>query len=495
MKLQTRLLLTSALVAMGTLLAADLVTYSKLKSFLYAQEDRRLDVSHRPIELGLQAGLPVTPRALGIEAPGIFVEVRGVTGELVGHAIARGPGFVPASPRLPSVINAMTPGFGGELRRYFTVASTVTSGPKWRVRTSLLDSGGFLVLAVPLDRVERTLGSLRRTELAVTLLGLLAAAGLAWWAVRRAVRPLAAMASTATRISSGQLDHRVPGAGANTEVGHVATALNDMLDRIQESFAERDASEARLRRFVADASHELRTPISAISAYAELFGRGADKRPDDLAKVMRGIASESGRMKRLVDDLLLLARLDEQPVSAERVPVDVVHLCRAAVESSNLIGPDWPVELRADRGVEVLAEYGPLRQVIDNLLTNVRVHTPKGTRATVTVSIDAGLGVITVTDAGSGLSPDEATHAFERFFRADPSRSRASGGAGLGLAIAARLVRSYDGLIDVRSDPNGATFEVRIPLVSSLATRPTMPAAEVTMLGGDLETSEILTKP
>ena len=465
MRLRTRLLLTSALVAFVALVVAGIVTYSKLRSFLYAQEDRRLELSHRSVEAVLMSGVPYSPRTLGFAAPGLFVETRGVTGERVVSNILRPPGFVTSTPKLPTDINGMTTGSDGELRRFMTVESR-GDGPSWRIRTSLLRTGGFLVLALPLDRVERTLGSLRRTEVAVTVGSILAAALLAWWALRRAVRPLKAMEITAAKISAGDLDHRVTGASANTEVGHVAMALNAMLDRIQASFAERDASNARLRRFVSDASHELRTPIAAVSAYAELFGRGADRRPEDLAKVMRGISSESARMKRLVDDLLQLARLDEGP-PRDPVPVDLERVCEQAVESSKVIAPEWPVTFRSTApGVEVLADENAMRQVLDNLLGNVRVHTPKGTSASVTLSAADGCAVVVVADSGPGLAPAAAARVFERFFRADPSRSRASGGAGLGLAIVAGLVRAFGGSVEVAAQSTGAAFVVRIPLVA-----------------------------
>src|SRR5439155_3799215 len=217
-------------------------------------------------------------------------------------------------------------------------------------------------------------------EVAVTAAALLAAAAFGWWLVRVGLRPLKEVEATADAIADGDLDRRVPGDDAKPEVGRLALAFNTMLGRIQDAFSARDATEARLRRFVADASHELRTPVAAVSAYAELFERGANVRPDDLGRVMTGIRAETARMGDLVEDLLLLARLDEgRPL--ERKPVELVTVAAQAADASRAVGPDWPVHLEASTPVEVTGDSTRLRQVFDNLLGNVRAHTPPGTAA------------------------------------------------------------------------------------------------------------------
>nr|MDQ6928367.1 HAMP domain-containing histidine kinase [Actinomycetota bacterium] len=255
------------------------------------------------------------------------------------------------------------------------------------------------------------------------------------------------------------------------EVGRLARALNTMLERIQAAFRERDAteaelrrSEARLRRFVADASHELRTPVAAVAAYAELFERGASDRPVDLARVMSGIRVETSRMGELVDDLLLLARLDEgRPLEQE--PVELVAVAAQAVDAAVAVGPGWPVRLEAGRPVEVLGDAARLRQVLDNLLGNVRAHTPEGTSVAVRVSSEENGAQVAVSDDGPGMTEDEASHVFERFYRVDQSRSRQHGGAGLGLAIVAAIVKSHGGDVTASASPGaGATFTVRLPL-------------------------------
>jgi len=232
---------------------------------------------------------------------------------------------------------------------------------------------------------------------------------------------------------------------------------------------------------VGDASHELRTPIAAISAYAELFGRGASEQKEDLERLMVGIQSETGRMEHLVADLLLLARLDEgRPM--EMRPVDVVSLCAEAVQTSTTVGPAWPVTFTAPRPIEVIGDATSLRQVIDNLLGNVRSHTPEGTTTQVSVEPDGDAVTVVVADDGPGMTPDQVTHVFERFYRSDPSRSRLHGGAGLGLSIVSAIVAAHGGTVAAASAAGqGTTFTIRLPaappagLPSPTADSPTPP--------------------
>jgi two-component system, OmpR family, sensor kinase len=294
--------------------------------------------------------------------------------------------------------------------------------------------------------------------------------------VRVGLRPLRNIESTAANIAGGELSLRVPQADERTEVGRLGIALNTMLERIEDAFAKQQASEERLRRFVADASHELRTPVSAVSAYAELFERGAQQRPDDLARVLRGVRVETSRMQALIEDLLLLTRLDEgRPL--EREPVELVGLAGEAVEAAQTISGDWPLSLEADEPVEVTGDRMRLREVLDNLLANVRTHTPPGTPTTVRVDAQSGEAVLEVTDEGPGLDADAAARVFERFYRADPSRARDRGGTGLGLAVVAALVEAHGGRVELDTSPgSGATFRVRLPLAATVsAVEPARP--------------------
>jgi two-component system OmpR family sensor kinase len=298
----------------------------------------------------------------------------------------------------------------------------------------------------------------------VSGIALLLVAGFALWLVRLGLRPLEGIGATAGAIAAGDLSRRVEPATDRTEVGRLGLALNAMLAQIEAAFEERRASENRLRRFVADASHELRTPLTSIRGYAELFRRGADSRPEDLAKSMQRIEAEAARMGVLVDDLLLLARLDQgRPL--EREPLDLARIVEEAVDSARAVEPDRAIDLELHGPALVSGDGGRLRQAVDNLLDNARVHTPASSRVQVTLSPDDGVVLLTVADEGPGLPAEVATRAFERFYRGDSSRSRSMGGAGLGLSIVAAIVEAHGGTVTVGSEEGaGATFEVRLPV-------------------------------
>jgi two-component system, OmpR family, sensor kinase len=489
--LRTRLLLAVGAIAIVALIAADFATYSSLRSFLYSRVDQSLEQYHPNLEQAANSGQALScgfPASGAFNAPGdggggqagpppnlvgtLFFEVRTPTGSVVDdQQCAAYLGSKSYTPNLPAHITGFSAEPNGEQVAYFTAPSTTEGGPEFRVRASVLQNGDQLVLALPLNDAAGTLHQLVLIELAVTASAIVVALVLGWWLVRVGLRPLADAEQTAEEIAAGNLEHRVPGENDRTEVGRLARAMNVMLGRIEAAFAQRDATEAhlresesRMRQFVADASHELRTPIAAVSAYAELFDRGASQQEADLGRVMSGIQTETARMGDLVDDLLTLARMDEgRPLEQQRV--ELVELCAASVHAATAVGPGWPVQLRADHPVEVVGDPLRLRQVVDNLLANVRAHTPPGTPATVTLSEEGQQALISVADAGPGMDPDDARHVFERFYRADRSRSRAHGGAGLGLSIVAAIVAAHGGTVQATSAPSaGAVFEVRLPL-------------------------------
>lgn len=292
---------------------------------------------------------------------------------------------------------------------------------------------------------------------AVVVMGVLAAV-----AIRRGLRPLERIADTASRIGAGELSRRMPEDAPGTEVGAVSAALNRMLAELEAAFAARAAAEQRLRTFVADASHELRTPVATISGYAELYRRGGADHAGDLAKILDRIESEATRMGVLVDELLLLARLDEgRPL--EREPVDLAVVAAEAVAAARSRQPEraWSAETN---GPAVMAgDRGRLRQVLDNLLTNVERHTPVSASATVRVHATADAVHLDVTDTGPGMPAEQAARVLERFYRADASRSRETGGNGLGLSIVDAVVRAHGGVVTVESEPGiGTTVRVRI---------------------------------
>jgi two-component system OmpR family sensor kinase len=490
--LRTRLLIAIGVIALVALAVADVVTYSALESFLNQRIDQQLDRSYGFYQQQVNNGfaLPcVNPDRGGLGnqssggsggSPGgaappfqsSAAEVRTASGVVISAQSC--PAYVngsPYTPSLPGTIAGLSTSGGGSVA-YFDAPATVADGPTFRVRASLLDDGDVLVVAQPLGDIGSTLHRLFLVELAVTGGAVLIALLGGLWLVHIGLRPLRDMESTAESIAAGNLTERVPGENSSTEVGRLARTLNVMLSRIETAFSARlasegrlRASEQRLRRFVADASHELRTPIAAISAYAELFGRGASERKQDLERLMGGIRNETTRMEHLVADLLLLARLDEgRPM--EWRPVELVSLCAEAVHTASTVGPEWPVTFESPRPIEVMGDATGLRQVVDNLLGNVRAHTPPGTRTRVRVDSDQTGAVITVADDGPGMEAEEAELVFERFYRADQSRSRVHGGAGLGLSIVSAIVAAHGGTVEAhRGDNGGATFRVHLPIV------------------------------
>lgn len=507
MSLRSRLVLAVAAIALIALVVADVATYSSLRSFLYDRVDQSLQQTANSLTPALQhVGLlgatapddepPGGPHGspshgdnddqpsgvVQTQAPGYSVEVRGPTGTTSFPSYQEGGSAY--SPKLPTRLTGFSSGTGGHPpQASFTVPSTKADGPEFRV-LAVQEPGGYtLIVGEPLSGTEDTLNRLLLIELVVTAAALVAAVLLGLWLVRVGLRPLADVEDTAERIAEGELYQRVPGENDRTEVGRLARTINMMLGRIEQAFADRDATEAalrrseeRLRRFVADASHELRTPLAAVTAYAELFERGARDHPEDLSRAMAGIRNQADKMGRLVEDLFLLARLDEG-LPLERQPVDLVDVATDAVRTASAVGPSWPVRLEASGPVTVIGDEARLRQVLDNLLANVRTHTPEGTEATVTVRrMDGGGAELEVADRGPGLGPGDAQRIFERFYRADASRSRASGGTGLGLSIVAAIVAAHGGAVSAADRPGGGTVvTLRLPLAPTPSTAPPAP--------------------
>jgi two-component system OmpR family sensor kinase len=465
LSLRARLVLGVIVLAAAGLAAANVATYTSLRAFLFDRTDDALARSHPPIERSLHDGQcpGVDGRPLAGLGPGDVIQLRSEGGKILCNTqMTDLSGDVPSRPRLPASIDTSSADGPGRAR-YFTVRSEDGS-ERYRVRASAEPFGDTtLIIATPLDDVDATLRRLLVIELLVTALVLAALAALGLWVVRLGLRPLDSIGATAAAIGAGDLSRRVERAEPSTEVGRLGLALNAMLAQIEAAFRARAASEQKLRRFVADASHELRTPLSAVRAYAELFTRGADRRPDDLARSMEGISRESERMSLLVDDLLLLARLDEgRPLARE--PVELERVVSEAVETARTVEPERPIELDAERAA-VVGDRERLRQIVDNLLGNVRAHTPPGAPVRVRVGSENGSALVEVEDSGPGLAPEEAERVFERFYRADQSRSRASGGVGLGLSIVAAVAEAHGGTAVAESEPGrGATFRITLPL-------------------------------
>jgi two-component system, OmpR family, sensor kinase len=346
----------------------------------------------------------------------------------------------------------------------FTVSSTTGSG-RYRVLATHAP-GGVSVVGLSLQDVDATMGRLRLVLIAAIAIVIGILGIVVFWVLRLGVRPLKRMTATAGTIAAGDLSQRVPAEPEGTEARALGDALNAMLTTIERAFAERGESEARLRRFVSDASHELRTPVTTIRGYAELYRHGGLSEPADLDQAMRRTEQESVRMTSLVDDLLLLARLDEgRALASERVDLGVLGVDAAA--DARAVAPDRVITADVE-GVTVEGDEDRLRQVVGNLVGNALVHTPAGTPVSVVVHGGGDRAVVEVHDDGPGMAPEVADRAFERFSRADASRSRHAGGSGLGLAIVRAIVVAHGGEVALLSAPGeGTTVRVELPRVAS----------------------------
>jgi two-component system OmpR family sensor kinase len=337
----------------------------------------------------------------------------------------------------------------------------------FRVIAQRLPTGlGIVVVAQSFEDMDRTLLRLQGLFILIGLVMILFIALASRKVITVGLRPLATVEATAERIAEGDLTARLPDLKPNTEVGRLVNTLNTMLGRIEESFSARVESESKLRRFVADASHELRTPITAIRGFAELHRQGAVTGEEKTKELIGRIESESMRMGSLVEDLLLLARLD-QSRQMKSEPVNLSKLVLDAVESARAAGPNHPVNFnKSDDEIYALGDNDRIYQVVANLLANARTHTPVGTKIDVSV-IQSEDGVrIRIADNGPGLSEKDQAQIFERFYRADPSRVRTDGeGTGLGLSIVEAVMRAHAGEVSVESElGKGATFTLFFPL-------------------------------
>ena len=460
-----RVKLVAALTALVALAlgVSGLAASAALRGYLVDRVDAALsDTVQRPAARGRGGPLDGPPDR--IRRPGEYaVQVYAADGAVL-RAFAPGVSSLPDLDRRH--VNRPA---GGP----FTVDSVDGAG-QWRVLVAPLRAGGTVAVAASLGDVDRTVQRLILLELLIGSGVLVVFGALGYGVVRSSLRPLVAVERTAEAIAGGDLTQRVPEADPRTEVGRLAGSLNAMLGQIENGFRVRQASEAaareseeRMRRFVADASHELRTPLTSIRGFAELYRQGAVTEPGELDRVMRRVEDEAARMGLLVDDLLLLARLDQQrPLVRE--PVDLLKLAGDAVQDARAVAPDRRIELVVDAAPPVvLGDDARLRQVLGNLMTNALTHTPPGTAVTVRLGSRGPHAVLEVEDAGPGLTDEQAARVFERFYRADAARSRAHGGSGLGLSIVAALVAAHAGRVEV--DPgagSGATFRVLLPLES-----------------------------
>ncbi|MGF2945901.1 sensor histidine kinase [Mycobacterium sp. Lab-001] len=352
-----------------------------------------------------------------------------------------------------------------------TLPSVSGSDIEWRA-VSVRGPHGLTTVAIDLSDVQHTVRSLAWLQVGIGV-GVLVLVGIASFAmVQRSLRPLSEVEQTAAAIAGGQLDRRIPQRDPRTEVGQLSLALNGMLTQIQEALASSESSaekargsEERMRRFITDASHELRTPLTTIRGFAELYRQGAAR---DVSMLLARIESEASRMGLLVEDLLLLARLDAQR-PLEHHQVDLLALASDAVHDAQAVDPKRTIRIEVLDGPgtpEVVGDEARIRQVLSNLLVNALQHTPESADVIVRVGTDGDDAVIEVADKGPGMSREDAARVFERFYRTDSSRARASGGTGLGLSIVDSLVHAHGGRVTVTTAPgDGCCFRVTLPRV------------------------------
>jgi two-component system, OmpR family, sensor kinase len=355
-----------------------------------------------------------------------------------------------------------------------TLPSVNGSDILWRA-VSVRGPHGLTTVAIDLSDVQHTVRSLVWLQFGIGVAVLVVVGIVSFAVVQRSLKPLSEVEQTAAAIASGQLDRRVPERDPRTEVGRLSLALNGMLSQIQQALASSESSaetargsEERMRRFITDASHELRTPLTTIRGFAELYRQGAAR---DVAMLLSRIESEASRMGLLVDDLLLLARLDVQrPLEHNRL--DLLALASDAVHDAQAIDPERAITMEVLDGPgtpEVVGDEPRIRQVLSNLVVNALQHTPTSADVVVRVGTDGDDAVVEVADKGPGMSQEDASRVFERFYRTDSSRARASGGTGLGLSIVNSLVHAHGGLVTVKTAPGeGCCFRVTLPRVSDM---------------------------
>jgi two-component system OmpR family sensor kinase len=359
-----------------------------------------------------------------------------------------------------------------------TVGSIDHSDVQWRAMTVRGLGGELTTVAIDLSEVQSTVRALIYAQVGIGMAVLLVLGVVGYAVVHRSLRPLVEVEQTAAAIAAGQLDRRVPQRDPRTEVGRLSLALNGMLAQIQRAVASSESSAAqarssedRMRRFITDASHELRTPLTTIRGFAELYRQGA---ANDVEMLMNRIESESSRMGLLVEDLLLLARLDAQR-PLERHRVDLLALAADAVHDAQSIAPKRKITMEVFDGPgtpEVLGDEARLRQVLSNLVANALQHTPESAGVTLRVGTDGDNAVLEVCDEGPGMTADDAHRIFERFYRTDSSRARASGGTGLGLSIVDSLVYAHGGTVSVTTAPgHGCRFKVNLPRIADVAAQ------------------------
>jgi two-component system OmpR family sensor kinase len=474
--LRNRLVVGVVVLGALAISASDIAAQTAFRTFLIAQVDAQLESVAGGSLLRLdRAGIDNKKDASDESQPmfqpfeplrevpsDISITLLDAQGNIVGTV-----GETQSPQMIQSLVTGFTPAdvdlYQGEP---FTLETRGSAADYRVLARTLPSSAGSVITAVSLNGVERAMNQLRFLFLAVGFLVLILLGLIARRIIGISLKPLTSVEKTAEAFARGDFSARLPEARGDTEVGRLTWSLNQMLQRIEESFAAKAASEDRLRRFVADASHELRTPLTAIRGFAELHRQGAIQGEEKTAELVRRIEQESVRMSSLVEDLLLLARLDQSRELAME-PVDISALIKEAVASAQAAGPDHEISVDLpEEDLFVLGDALRIHQVIANLLANARNHTPVGTKIVVAAKQDDLGSYITVSDNGPGLSAESQTKIFERFYRADQSRVRKDvEGTGLGLSIVDAVMQAHGGKVTVESElGKGASFTLFFPI-------------------------------
>src|SRR2546421_983393 len=464
LSLRGRLLIGVISLVLVGLLVLNVAIYASLQSFLIGRVDAQMRAAVEEVAAAL--GAPTRGQVQRTAFPvGTVAELLAPDGSVVtlkGVGTGFGSTTLSVTPVLPTPLPNTELAFPPEP---FTVAGTDHTTQfrmtDWREGRF---GGEFVVLAVPLTEVQTTLRGLLVSQALVSIGVVAGTALLAFLIIEVGLRPLQKMGAVAGVIAAGDYSRRVEPATTKTEIGRLGLALNAMLSQIEAAFAQRTASERRLRRFIADASHELRTPLTSVRGYSEMLRRGAGDSPVDADLARRRIEEESVRMSALVDDMLLIARLDQgRPL--ETIAVDLRVIARDAAADARVVAPQREITVNAPDTVIVAGDDTRLRQVVGNLVRHALVHTPATTPIEIGVATLNGTARLSVADHGSGLDPEELERIFEPFYRADPSRSRDNGGAGLGLSIVNAVVVAHGGRVEVKqNDRGGAAFQGALPL-------------------------------
>jgi two-component system, OmpR family, sensor kinase len=519
MSLRLRLLLSTLLVGGVGLLVMNVAVHGLVRKSLFDRLDadllelgsrrggRGLDVGDRrggqgpgrPTDRPLPSQLRPRDRISRLGFGQVYVEWRDATGKRIGSPTLIGvdetssdveldlPEVLTAPSRRPVFFNTTARSSSGKER--FRVLTRMTPNAVDRATTATgLEAAArptFVVTAISAREQDRTLRQLLTIQLLATAGVLAGLAAVAWASTRWLLKPLRRIEESAAAIAGGDLDHPIHGADSRTEVGRLGSALNTMMGRIRSSFAEEQAAQAKLRRFLADASHELRTPLTTVQGYAQLHQRtraGADPETD---KMMDRIGGAGARMGSLVEELLMLSRGEN--VDVPLLPVEIAPVLEAVVEDFLVAGsserlhdssvkptelklasPQRSINLSIDTDAAVLGDSGRLHRVVANLVENAVRHTPEAATVSVRAHMETDTGahwvLIAVADTGPGIDPEHLDHLFDPFYRVDPSRSRGTGGAGLGLAIVSATVQSFGGSVTVHSEVGvGTTFTVKLP--------------------------------